>query len=108
MVSGKVSTKKGKQLHNYEMVLIVSPEVVDENLEAALGNVSNLITGTGGIIAEIEQWGKRKLAYPIEHMLEGHYVLAKFQMPPGAGKELEASLQISKDILRYLLIKLDS
>ncbi len=108
MVSEKVTKEKGKQLHDYEMVFIISPDIADESLETAIGSVSNFITSQGGVIGEMEQWGKRRLAYPINHVIEGHYVLAKFQMPPEAGKELEANLQISRDVLRHLLIEKDS
>ena len=108
MVTENVTAEAGKNLNDYEMVVIISPDISDENLEAAIGNISNYITGQGGVIAEIDKWGKRKLAYPIKHVFEGHYVLAKFQMPPEAGKELESSLKISRDVLRHLLIKKDS
>ena len=53
----------------------------------------------------MEQWGKRKLAYPIERFTEGHYVLSKFEFKPSLCKDLESSLQISEDVLRYLLIR---
>jgi small subunit ribosomal protein S6 len=56
-------------------------------------------------VSSMEQWGKRKLAYPIAHFTEGYYVLGKFEFKPALCKELEASLQISEDILRYLLIR---
>ncbi len=107
MVSEKVTTEEGKQLHDYEMVFIISPDIADESLEAAIGSVSNFITDRGGVIGEMVQWGKKRLAYPIKNIIEGHYVLAKFQMPPEAGKELETNLQISRDVLRHLLVKKD-
>lgn len=107
MVTENISTTEGKHLNDYEMVVIISPDISEENLEAAIGTISNFITGQGGVIGGIEKWGKRKLAYPIKNNLEGHYVLANFQMPAAAGKELESSLKISRDVLRHLLIKKD-
>jgi len=95
-------------LNDYEMVFIISPDIADESLEVAIGSVSNFITDRGGVVGEMEQWGKRRLAYPINHVIEGHYVLAKFQMPPEGGKELEANLQISRDVMRHLLIEKDN
>ena len=68
---------------------------------------SQFITGKGGIISEVEQWGKRKLAYPIKHFMEGSYVLIRLKLNPLSNKELEANLQLSEMILRYLLIKIE-
>ena len=108
MVSDKVKTEKDEQLRDYELVIIVSPQVDEEQLEAAVNNVSQFVVGKGGVVSEVERWGKRKLAYPIKHFGEGSYVLTKFKLPPAFGKELEASLLISEEVLRHLLIKVDS
>ncbi len=107
-MSDKVATEEGEKLHDYELVLVVSPEVAEEEFEAKIENVSRFITGKGGTISNIEKWGKRKLAYPIRRFVEGSYVLAKFKLKPEFGKELEANLRISEEILRHLLIRLDS
>ena len=96
-----------KQLRDYELVFIVNPEAEEAVLEAAVDNVSQFITGKGGITSEVERWGKRKLTYPIKHFLEGSYVVTRFKMNPVWSKELEASLRISEDILRHLLIKVE-
>ncbi len=108
MVSEKVATEEGEQLPDYELVLVISPEVAEEEFEAAIDNVSRFITGKGGIISDVERWGKRRLAYPIRHLVEGSYVVAKFKLKPAFGKELEANLRISGEVLRHLLIRLDS
>jgi len=97
-----------KQSRDYELVFIVSPELEDEALEATIGSVNQFITGKEGIISDEERWGKRRLAYPVKHFLEGSYVLTRFKMKPVWSKELEANLQISEEILRHLLIKLSS
>jgi len=105
MVPKKV---EDEHLRDYELVLIISPEVQGENFDSIIGNVSQFITGKGGIISDVEQWGKRRLAYPIKHFEEGSYVLSRFKLKPALSKELEANLQISEEILRHLLIKLSS
>ncbi|MFC2016438.1 30S ribosomal protein S6 [Chloroflexota bacterium] len=107
MVSNKVSTEEGKQLRDYELVLVISPEVPEEEFEALIDSVSRFITGKGGVISDIERRGKRRLAYPIGHFVEGSYVLTKFKLEPPFGKELEANLRISEEVLRHLLIRLD-
>ncbi len=95
-----------KQLRDYELVFIISPEVEEETLEATVGSVNQFITGKGGVFSDEERWGKRKLAYPIRRFLEGNYVLTRFKMKPIWSKELEANLQISEEVLRHLLIKI--
>ena len=108
MVSDKVATEEGAQLLDYELVLVISPEVTEEEFEATIDNVSQLITGKGGTVSDIERWGKRRLAYPIRHFVEGSYVLARFKLKPAFSKELGANLRISEEVLRHLLIRLDS
>jgi len=105
MVSKKV---EDEYLRDYELVLIISPEVLGEKFGAVIDNVSQFITGKGGIISDVEQWGKRRLAYPIKHFEEGSYVLTRFKLKPTLSKELEVNLQISEEILRHLLVKLSS
>jgi small subunit ribosomal protein S6 len=95
------------QLRDYELGYIICPEVAAEQADTIVDNVSRFITGKGGAISNVERWGKRKLAYPIKRFMEGDYVLVKFQLKPSLGTELETNLQISEEILRYLLIRLD-
>ncbi len=101
----ETSEAEDKKLRDYELVFIISPEVVGENLDATIDRVSQFIMERGGTVDEVERWGKRKLAYPIKHFMEGNYVLGRFKLKPTLGKEIEANLQISEEILRYLLIK---
>ncbi len=92
---------------DYEMVYIISPEIADDKLDTVIENVTKIITEKGGSVAQMERWGKRKLAYPIKHSLEGNYVLAKFKLSPDLSKEVEAKLRITDEVLRHLLIRLD-
>ena len=111
MVAKRVSKKaikvEDEQLRDYELVLIISPEVIGEALDTTIDNVGQFITEKGGIISEVEQWGKRRLAYPINHFEEGNYVLTRFKLKPTLSKELEANLQISEEVLRHLLVKIE-
>ena len=102
----KVVKVKDEQLRDYELTLIISPEVVAERFDTIIENLSQFITGKGGTISDVERWGKRRLAYPIKHFVEGSYVLSRFKLKPASGKELEANLRISEEILRHLLLKL--
>jgi len=108
MVTEKASMAEGVKFHDYELVLVISPELDEERFQATIDGVSRFVADKGGVVADTERWGKRKLAYPIKHFEEGNYVLLKFKLPPVFGKELEANLSISEDVLRHLLIRLES
>jgi small subunit ribosomal protein S6 len=104
----KAMAEEGKSQRDFEMVLVINPEAEGEKFDSILDNINKLITGLGGEISEVEQWGKRKLAYPIKGLTEGNYVLTHFKMEPSRNKELEAKLKISEDVARHLLIRLSS
>jgi len=106
-VSEEVLSAEDKQLRNYELVLIISPEVMDEAFDTTMDNISRFITEKGGTISNVEQWSKRRLAYPIGRFMEGNYVLTQFTLKPELSKELEAKLRISEEILRHLLIRIE-
>jgi len=95
-------------LRDYELVLVLNPEVAEGALEAVTNNVNQFIAGKGGVVSDNEQWGKRKLAFPIKRHVEGNYVLTRCKIKPAWAKELDANLNISEDILRHLLIKVGS
>jgi small subunit ribosomal protein S6 len=107
VMTDKTVTKKAERQGNYEMVVIISPEIADEQLETVINNMSTFITGRGGTVVEVARWGKRMLAYPIKHFNSGTYFLIRFTLKTGACKELESNLKISEQVLRHLLIKLD-
>jgi len=93
-------------LRDYELVVIISPEVTDEEFPVTLEKMNQFITDRGGSITEVNQWGRRKLAYPIGNFMEGNYVLTQFKMEPKQTAELEASLRLTEEILRHLLVRL--
>ena len=93
-------------MRDYELIVIISPDVSEEDVPGTIGKVSDFITSKGGAITEVDHWGKRKLAYPIDRFREGNYVLSRFKFKPGMAAELEANLKISEKILRHLLVRL--
>ncbi len=96
------------QAREYELVYILTPEISDEALETRINSVSEFITARNGTIEGVDKWGKKKLAYPIKHFLEGNYILTKFKMSPNKCKELEANLSISEDVVRHLLVNVNN
>jgi len=96
-----------KNLRDYELVFVIRPDIAEENLDTTISKVSNLITNKGGTITSMDRWGKRKLAYPIKHFMEGYYFLGKFKCMPAASKEIEANLKITEEIIRYLVVRIE-
>lgn len=92
-------------MRDYELVLIINPEIPEEEVPAHIDKVSEFITARGGTITEVNRWGKRKMSYPINHFREGNYVLTRFKTEPGMTAALEANLRISEKILRHLLVR---
>lgn len=92
-------------MHEYELVTILSSEIKDEDVPGTIDRVNQFITNRGGEVQHIDQWGRRKLAYPIARQFEGTYVVTLLRLPPAQAVELEANLSISEDILRHLLVR---
>lgn len=97
-----------EQLRDYELVLVVSPDVAEEQLEVELDNIGKAIAGLGGTVAEVQHWGKRKLAYPLKNSSDGFYVLEQVRLKPVSTRELEAKLLISDKVLRHLMVRTGS
>jgi small subunit ribosomal protein S6 len=94
-------------LHEYEMMYILRPDLDEETITAATTKISGLVTSNGGEISKSELWGRRRFAYPIKQCRDGQYVLMQFKLDPKANTELERSLRISEEVIRYLIIRLD-
>ncbi len=92
-------------MNKYEVVYIIDPAVEEEARKALIAKFNDLITGNGGSVDKVEEWGKRRLAYAIDYKTEGYYVLVNFQAEAELPKELERNLQISDSVIRYQVIK---
>ena len=92
----------------YELMIVVSPQVDEEGLSTTLDRMSSYVTQRGGSVVRQERWGQlRRLAYPIRNYNEGNYVLTHLEMDPQDTKALEASLMLSEDVLRHLLVRIE-
>ena len=94
-------------MHEYELVVVMSPEIAEEDVPAAIERVTTAVTSRGGEIGEVTPWGRRKLAYPIKRHLEGNYVVTQIRLDPARAHELEGGFAISEEVLRHLLIRKD-
>ena len=92
-------------MNKYEVVYIIDPAVEDEARKALIARFNELITGNGGSVDKVEEWGRKRLAYAIDYKTEGYYVLVNFQAEADLPKELERNLQISDSVIRYQVIR---
>ena len=93
-------------MQRYELTAIISPDVTEEGIGNLLERMTQSITQSGGAMIKVDRWGKRRLAYPIQHYREGDYVVAQFELEPSKTAELEASLKLWEELIRHLLVKL--
>ncbi|MBR1762477.1 MAG: 30S ribosomal protein S6 [Eubacterium sp.] len=90
-------------LRNYEIVMVYSLTKGEEAVEALKTKFTDLIS-KNGTLGEVEDWGKRKLAYPINYEAEGHYVLINFSSDESFPAELDRVINITDGVLRSLIV----
>ena len=84
-------------MNKYEAMYIVTPEMEDEAIKGVIEN--------GGEIEKTDEWGRKKLAYPIDYKTEGYYVLVNFAAAPELPRELERNFRNDESILRYMVVR---
>jgi len=95
------------ELRRYELYVVLRADLEDEELETAIARLNAFITSAKGLILEIERRGRRRLAYPIKHQLEGYDILYDLLLPPPGPAFIENQLRLSEQVLRYLLVRRD-
>jgi len=91
---------------DYEALYIINPQLEEEEVKSMVEKFSNLI-GTSAQLKSTDEWGKRKLAYLIDDLNEGYYILTEFSADPDFPQELERIFKITDGIIKYLIIKKD-
>ncbi len=94
-------------MRDYELVLVLRPDAEEEQVRRTVERIHGVISGGGGEISSVDDWGRRKLAYPIERHLEGIYSLTHLRMEPEHATGLEGAIRLSEDIMRHLLVRKD-
>ena len=94
-------------MRDYELTVIFSPEIAEEDISMAIERVSSYITQKDGVIDEVNRLGRRKLAYPINNFRDGNYTLIRLKLDPNQTAKLETNLKSWEDVLRYLLVRLE-
>ncbi len=92
-------------LRDYELVVILNPEIPEDAVPATIERVQQSVTSRGGEIVDTNHWGRRRLAYPIRRHLEGNYVVTQIKLDPAKISDLEGGLRIAEEVLRHLIVR---
>ena len=92
-------------MNKYELAVVVNAKIEDEERIASVEKVKALIERFGGAITNVDDWGKKRLAYEIQKMKEGYYYFIKFDAEGTAPAEIEKRIRIMDNIMRYLCVR---
>ena len=92
-------------MNKYELAVVVNAKIEDEERAAVIEKVQAYIARFGGVVSDVDDWGKKRLAYEIQKMREGYYYFIHFEADASAPAELEARLRIMDNVMRYLCVK---
>ncbi len=92
---------------NYEVLYLIDPTLGEEETAALVARFKELAEGHG-TVAEVDEWGKRRLAYPIQDLEEGYYVLMTFSCDPAFPAELDRLMRINTGIMRSIIVNKDA
>ena len=92
---------------DYELGFILSPEVSEEQTRAILDRVEQVVANYNGEVVRVNQWGRRRLGYPIQHHRDGFYIFIDMILTPETVIELDRTLKVSEEVLRHLIKRRD-
>lgn len=94
-------------MRRYELMLVLRPDVAEDRVQAVLDRSTRTIATTNGQIVKVSPWGRRRLAYPIGQYREGSYYIILFDSPADAVLELERGLNITEEVMRHLVTRVE-
>ncbi len=94
-------------MNKYELAVVVSANIEDEERAAVVDKCKALIERFGGTITEVDDWGKKRLAYEVQKMKEAFYYFIKFDAEGTAPAEIESRVRIMDNVVRYLIVRQD-
>ncbi len=94
-------------MNRYETVFILTPVLSDEQMKEAVGKFTGVLEENGAKIVNVEEWGLKKLAYPIQKKSTGFYCLVEFEGEPTIVKKLETAYRRDERVIRFLVFRLD-
>ena len=95
-------------MSKYELCVVLNAKIEDEERAGVLEKIKGLITRFGGSITNVDEWGKKKLAYEVQKMKEGYYYFIQFDAETDAPREIENRIRIMENVMRFLVVKQDA
>ena len=95
-------------MNKYELTLVVNAKIEDDERLATVEKAKEYITRFGGVITNVDDWGKKRLAYEIQKMKEGFYYFVQFDAPATCPAEVEKRVRIVDNVIRYLCVRKDA
>jgi len=102
---GPEATRRLKKMNKYELAVVLSAKLEDEERAATIEKIKDYITRYNGTVTNVDEWGKRKLAYEIQKMREAFYYFIKFESDNVCPNEVESHVRIMEPVIRYLCVK---
>ena len=94
-------------MNKYELAVVVSAKIEDDERAAVVDKCKALVERFGGTVTEVEDWGKKKLAYEVQKMSEAYYYFIQFDAEPTVPAEVEQDVRIMDNVIRYLCVRQD-
>ena len=94
-------------MNKYELALVVSAKIEDDARAAVVEKAKEYVTRAGGVVSEVEEWGKKKLAYEVQKMSEGFYYFIQFEAESNVPAIVEQDVRIMDNVLRFLCVRKD-
>ena len=95
-------------MNKYELALVVNAKIEDDARAAVVEKAKEYITRFGGTITNVDEWGKKRLAYEIQKMKEGYYYFIQFDGNADSPAQIEANVRIMESVIRYLCVRQDA
>ena len=95
-------------MNKYELALVVSAKIEDDARAQVVDKAKAIIEKAGGTVTDVEEWGKKRLAYEIQKMKEGYYYFIQFDANADSPAQIEANVRIMESVIRYLCVRKDA
>ena len=93
---------------NYESVIIINAALEDEQIDLVISKIVDNLKLNGGEVIDVDKWGRKRLAYPIQKSKSGYYLLIRYDAPTDLIKKFERTLRLDENVIRYISILLDN
>ena len=101
---GAAQTRGCGELRRYEVLFILPAEADESVVSGALDRITRVVSEAGGAVGNVDRWGRRRLAFEVDRQNEGYYVLAGFTAEPDVITELERTLHLADEVLRFKVV----